>query len=51
MSIEQFDSYPCSVYQSQSTLPKKKQKTEQKQEKGGIVTKEFNSFYSAVNAR
>ena len=30
---------------------KKKQKTEQKQEKGGIVPKEFNSFYSAVNAR
>ena len=48
--MEQFVLIPYSVYQSQSTLPRK-QKLEQKQEKEEIVPKNFDSIYSAVNAR
>ena len=48
--MEQFVLIPYSVYQSQSTLPRK-QKLEQKQEKEEIVPKSFDSAYSAVNAR
>ena len=48
--MEQFFIIPYSVYQSQSTLPRK-QKLEQKQEKEEIVPKNFDSVYSAVNAR
>ena len=48
--MEQFVLIPYSVYQSQSTLPRK-QKFEQKQEKEEIVPKIFDSVYSAVNAR
>ena len=48
--MEQFVLIPYSVYQSQSTLPTK-QKLEQKQEKEEIVPKNFDSVYSAVNAR
>ena len=48
--MEQFVLIPCSVYQSQSTLPRK-QKLEQKQAKEEIVPKNFDSVYSAVNAR
>ena len=48
--MEQFVLIPYSVYQSQSTLPTK-QKLEQKQEKEEIVAKNFDSVYSAVNAR
>ena len=47
--MEQFVFIPYSVYQSQSTLPRK-QKVEQKQEKE-IVPKIFDSVYSAVNAK
>ena len=48
--MEQFVLVPSSVYQSQSTLPRK-QKLEQKQEKEEIVPKNFEFVYSAVNAR
>ena len=48
--MEQFVLIPYSVYQSQSSLPRK-QKSEQKQEKEEIVPKSFDSAYSAVNAR
>ena len=48
--MEQFVLIPYSVYQSQSTLPRK-QKLEQKQEKEEILPKNFDSVYSAVNAR
>ena len=48
--MEQLVLFPYSVYQSQSTLPRK-QKLEQKQEKEEIVPKNFDSVYSAVNAR
>ena len=48
--MDQFILIPYSIYQSQSTLPKKT-KLEQKQEKEEIVTKKFDSFYSAVNAK
>ena len=48
--MEQFVLIPYSVYQSQSTL-QRKQKLEQKQEKEEIVPKNFDSVYSAVNAR
>ena len=48
--MKQFALVPYSVYQSQSTLPTK-QKMEQKQEKEEIVPKNFDSVYSAVNAR
>ena len=48
--MEQFASIPYSVYQAQSTLPRK-QKLEQKQEKDKIVPQHFDSVYSAVNAR
>ena len=48
--MEQFVLIPYSVYQSQSTLPRK-QKLEQKQEKEEIVPKNSDSVYSAVNAR
>ena len=48
--MEQFVLFPYSVYQSQSTLPRK-QKLEQKQEKEEIVPKIFDSVHSAVNAR
>ena len=48
--MEQFVLILYSVYQSQSTLPRK-QKLEQKQEKEEIVTKSFGSVQSAVNAR
>ena len=41
---------PYPVYQSRSTL-QRKQKLEQKQEKEEIVPKNFDSVYSAVNAR
>ena len=48
--MEQFVLSPYSVYQSQSTLPRK-QKLEQKQEKEEIVPKIFDTVHSAVNAR
>ena len=48
--MEQFVLFPYSVYQSQSTLPRK-QKLEQKQEKEEIVPKIFESVHSAENAR
>ena len=48
--MEQFVSIPYSVYQSQSTLPRK-QKLERSQGKEEIVPKNFGSVYSAVNAR
>ena len=48
--MEQFVLVPYSVYQSQSTLPRK-QKLEQKQETEEIVPKNFDYVYSAVNAR
>ena len=48
--MDQFDLIPCSIYQSQSTLPKKP-KLEQKQEKEEVVPKNFDSIYSAVNAK
>ena len=48
--MEQFVLIPYSVYQSQSTLPRK-QKLEQKQEKEEIVPNNFDSVYSAVNTR
>ena len=48
--MEQFVLVPYSVNQLQSTLPRK-QKLEQKQEKVEIVPKNFDSVYSAVNAR
>ena len=48
--MEQFVLIPYSVYQSQSTLPRK-QKLEPKQEKEEILPKNFDSVYSAVNAR
>ena len=48
--MEQFVLIPYSVYQSQSTLPRER-KLEQKQEKEEIVPKNFDSVYSAVNAR
>ena len=48
--MEQFVLIPYSVYQSQSTLPRK-QKLEQKQEKEEIIPKNFDCVYSAVNAR
>ena len=50
--MEQFVLIPYSVYQSLSTLPRK-QKLEQnlEQEKEEIVPKNFDSVYSAVNAR
>ena len=47
--MEQFFLIPCSVYQSQSTFPRK-QKLEQKQEKEDIVPKIIDSAYSAVYA-
>ena len=46
--MDQFVLIPYSIYQSQNTLPKK---MEQKQEKEEIVPKDFDSVYSAVNAR
>ena len=48
--MDQFVLIPYLVYQSQSTLPKKT-KLEQKQEKEEVVQKDFDSIYSAVNAR
>ena len=48
--MEQFLSIPYSVYQAQSTFPRK-QKLEQKLEKEQIVSQNFDSVYSAVNAR
>ena len=48
--MDQFVLIPYSIYQSQSTLPKKI-KLEQKQEKEEIVPKNFDSIYSAVNAK
>ena len=48
--MEQFVLIPFSIYQSQSTHPRKL-KLEQKQEKEEIVPKNFDSAYSAVNAR
>ena len=48
--MEQFVLIPYSVYLSQSTLPTK-QKLKQKQEKEEIVPNNFDSVYSAVNAR
>ena len=48
--MEQFVLIPYSVYQSQTTLPRK-QKLEQKQEKEEIVPKNFDSVYSDLNAR
>ena len=48
--MEQFVLIPYSVYQSQSSLPRK-QKLEQKQEKEEIVPKKFDSVYCAVNAK
>ena len=46
--MDQFVLIPYSIYQSQSTLPKK---LEQKQEKEEIVPKDFDYFYSAYNAK
>ena len=43
------ETIPYSVYQIQSTLPRK-HKLEQKQEKEEIVPKNFDSVHSAVNA-
>ena len=48
--MDQFVLIPYSIYQSQKTLPKKP-KFEQKQEKEEIVPKNFDSIYSAVNAK
>ena len=48
--MDQFVLTPYSIYQSQSTLPKKT-KLEQKQEKEEIAPKNFDSIYSAVNAK
>ena len=48
--MDQIVLIPYSIYQSQSTLPKKT-KLEQKQEKEKIVPKNFDSTYSAVNAK
>ena len=48
--MEQFVSIPYSVYQLQSTLPRK-HKLKQKQEKEEIVPKNSDSVHSAVNAR
>ena len=48
--MDQFILLPYSIYQSQSTLPKKP-KLEQKQEKEEVVPKDFDSVYSAVNAK
>ena len=45
--MDQFVLILCSIYQSQSTLPKFKQK----QEKMANLPKDFDSIYSAVNAR
>ena len=47
--MDQFVLIPYSIYQLQSTFPKKK--LEQKQEKEEIVPKNFDSIYSAVNAK
>ena len=48
--MEQFILIPYSVYQSQSTLPRK-QKLEQKQEKRRLYQIFFDTIYSAVIAR
>ena len=48
--MDQLNLIPYSMYQSQNTLPKKR-KLEQKQEKLEIVPKDFDSIYSAVNAK
>ena len=48
--MDQFVLIPNSIYQSQSTLPKKPE-LEQKKEKEEVVQKDFNSIYSAVNAK
>ena len=48
--MEPFVLIPYSVYQSQSTLPRK-QNLEKQQEKEEIVPKNFDCVYSAVNAR
>ena len=47
--MDHFVLIPYSIYQSKSTLSKKK--LEQKQEKEEIVPKDFDSIYSAVNAK
>ena len=48
--MDQFVLIPNSIYQSQSTFPKKPE-LEQKQEKEEVVQKDFDSIYSAVNAK
>ena len=48
--MEPFVLIPYSVYQSQSTLPRK-QNLEKQQEKEEIVPKNFDCVYSAVKAR
>ena len=48
--MDQLNLIPYSIYQSQNTLPKKP-KLEQKQEKEEIVQNDFDSIYSAVNAK
>ena len=48
--MDQFVLTPYSIYQSQCTLPKQP-KLEQKQEKEEIVPNNFDSIYSAVNAK
>ena len=48
-SKDQFVLIPYSLYQSQSTLPKKK--LEQNQEKEEIAPNDFDSIYSAVYAK
>ena len=48
--MDQFVLIPYSIYQSQCTLPKQT-KLEQKQEKEEIVPNNFDSIYSAVNAK
>ena len=47
--MDQFVLISYSIYQLESTLPKKK--LEQKQEKEEFVPKDFDSIYSAVNAK
>ena len=48
--MDQFVLIPYSIYQLQNTLPKKP-KLEQKQDKEEIVPKNFDSIYSAINAK
>ena len=49
--MDQFVLIPYSIDQSQSTLPKKKPKMEQKQEKEETLPNNFDSIFSAVYAK